>query len=113
VGTAIYLCGASGGKEGGALVCLDFKTGKVMWDQRQSGQRRAKGSLALADGLLYYYRLEDGTIVLVEPDPKQYTERSRLQQPDRSKLPAWPHPVVANGRLYVRDQDVLLCYNIK
>ncbi len=107
-----YLYGASGGNEGGALVCLDFKTGKVMWDQRQNGQRRAKGSLALADGLLYY-RMEDGTIVLIEPDPKQYTERSRFQQPDRTRLPAWAHPVIANGKLYVRDQDVLLCYNIK
>jgi outer membrane protein assembly factor BamB len=107
-----YLYGASGGNEGGALVCLDFKTGKVMWDQRQNGQRRAKGSLALADGLLYY-RMEDGTIVLIEPDPKQYTERSRFQQPDRTNLPAWSHPVVANGRLYIRDQDVLFCYNIK
>ncbi len=107
-----YLYGASGGNEGGALVCLDFKTGEVMWDQRQNGQRRAKGSLALADGLLYY-RMEDGTIVLIEPDPKQYTERSRFQPPDRSKLPAWAHPVVANGRLYVRDQDLLFCYNVK
>lgn len=107
-----YLYGATGGNEGGALACLDFKTGKVLWDQRQTGQRRAKGSLALADGLLYY-RMEDGTLILIEPDPKQYTERSRFQQPDRSELPAWPHPVIANGKLYLRDQDVLLCYNVK
>jgi outer membrane protein assembly factor BamB len=107
-----HLYGASGGNEGGALVCLDFKTGKVLWDQRDSVGRRAKGSLALADGLLYY-RMEDGTMVLIEPDPKQYTERSRFQQPDRTRLPAWSHPVVANGRLYVRDQDVLFCYNVK
>lgn len=106
------LYGASGGNEGGALACLDFKTGKVMWDLRQSGQRRAKGSLAFADGLLYY-RMEDGAIVLIKPDPKQYTELSRFQQPDRTRLPAWAHPVVANGKLYVRDQDVLFCYNVK
>ncbi|MBM4025215.1 MAG: PQQ-like beta-propeller repeat protein [Planctomycetes bacterium] len=107
-----YLYGASGGNEGGALVCLDFKTGQVMWDQRQDGQRRAKGSLAFADGLLYY-RMEDGTIVLIEPNPKQYTERSRFQQPDRTRLPAWSHPVIANGGLYVRDQDALFCYNVE
>jgi len=107
-----YLYGASGGNEGGALVCLDFKTDKVMWDQRQNGQRRAKGSLAFADGLLYY-RMEDDTIVLIEPDPKQYTERSRFQQPNRTSLPAWSHPVVANGRLYIRDQDVLFSYDVK
>jgi outer membrane protein assembly factor BamB len=107
-----YLYGASGGNEGGALVCLDFKTGKVMWDQRQNGQRRAKGSLALADGRLYY-RMEDGIVVLIEPSPKQYAERGRFEQPDRSEQPAWPHPVIANGKLYIRDQDVLFCYDVK
>lgn len=106
-----YLYGANGGNEGGALVCLDFETGKVLWDQRESVGRRAKGSLALADGLLYY-RMEDGTIVLIEPNSKQYTERGRFQQPDRTGLPAWSHPVVANGKLYIRDQDVLFCYDV-
>lgn len=106
------LYGASGGNEGGALVCLDFKTGKVLWDQRDSVGRRAKGSLALADGRLYY-RMENGTTVLIEPDSKQYIERGRFDQPDRSSLPAWPHPVIANGKLYLRDQNVLLCYDVK
>lgn len=106
------LYGASGGNEGGALVCLDFKTGKVMWDQRDTAGRRAKGSVALADGRLYY-RMEDGTIVLIEPSPKQYIERGRFEQPDRSSAPAWPHPVIANGKLYIRDQDVLFCYDVK
>ncbi len=106
------LYGASGGNEGGALVCLDFKTGKVLWDQRASVGRRAKGSLALADGRLYY-RMEDGAVLLIEPNPQQYVERGRFEQPDRTRLPAWAHPVVANGRLYVRDQDVLFCYDVK
>ena len=107
-----YLYGASGGNEGGALACLDFKTGKVMWDQRESVGRRAKGSVTLADGRLYY-RMESGTMVLIEPNPKQYVELGRFEQPDRSRLPAWPYPVIANGKLYIRDQDVLLCYDVK
>jgi len=107
-----YLYGASGGNEGGAMVCLDFKTGKVMWDQRDTVGRRAKGSVALADGRIYY-RMEDGTVVLIEPSPKQYIEHGRFEQPDRSKAPAWANPVVANGKLYISDQDVLLCYDIK
>jgi alcohol dehydrogenase (cytochrome c) len=107
-----YLYGANGGNSGGALVCLDFKTGEVMWDQRESAGRRAKGSLALADGRLYY-RMEDGVMVLIEPDPTQYTERGRFEQPDRRRPPAWAHPVIANGKLYVRDQDILFCYDVK
>ena len=107
------LYGANGGNEGGFLVCLDFKTGKVLWDGRDDTQRRApKGSLALADGRLYY-RTEKGAMLLVEPSPKEYLERGRFEQPDRSKLPAWAHPVVANGKLYLRDQDLLLCYDVK
>jgi outer membrane protein assembly factor BamB len=107
-----YLYGASGGNEGGALVCLDFQTGKVMWDQRESVGRRAKGSVTLADGRLYY-RMEDGTVVLIEPSPKQYIEHGRFEQPDRSRAPAWAYPVIANGKLYISDQDVLLCYDVK
>lgn len=106
------LYGANGGNSGGALACLDFKTGKVMWDQRESVGRRAKGSVALADGRLYY-RMEDGTMVLIEPSPKQYIEHGRFEQPDRSRQPAWPYPVIANGKLYVRDQDVMFCYDVK
>ncbi len=107
------LYGANGGNGGGFLVCLDFQTGKVLWDERDSGKRRApKGSVALADGRLYY-RTEKGTMLLIEPNPKQYVERGRFEQPDRSESPAWTHPVIANGKLYVRDQDMLLCYDVK
>ena len=106
------LYGANGGNSGGALICLDFATGNVLWDQRGSAGRRAKGSAALADGRLYY-RMENGAMLLIEPNPKQYVERGRFDQPDRSDKPAWTHPVIANGRLYVRDQDVLLVYDIK
>jgi outer membrane protein assembly factor BamB len=107
------LYGANGGNEGGFLVCLDFKTGNVLWDERDDAQHRApKGSVALADGRLYY-RTEKGTMLLIEPSSKQYIERGRFEQPDRSQQPDWAHPVIANGKLYLRDQDVLLCYDVK
>lgn len=107
------LYGANGGNEGGYLVCLDFKTGNVLWDERNDAERRApKGSVALADGRLYY-RTEKGALLLIEPSAKEYLERGRFEQPDRSKQPAWAHPVIANGKLYVRDQDLLFCYDVK
>ena len=68
--------------------------------------------MAFADGRLYY-RTEDGTVLLIEPSAKEYIERGRFKQPDRSRSPAWAHPVIANGKLYIRDQDVLLCYDVK
>jgi outer membrane protein assembly factor BamB len=106
------LYGANGGNEGGSLVCLDFQTGKVLWDTRDDDRRIKKGSLAQADGRLYY-RTEDGPVLLVEPNREKYVERGRFEQPDRTRLPAWAHPVIANGKLYIRDQDTLLCYDVK
>jgi outer membrane protein assembly factor BamB len=115
-GMIIYngaLYGANGGNEGGALVCLDLKTGDVLWDERDDPARRApKGSIALADDRLYY-RTEKGAILLIEPNPRNYVEHGRFEQPERTDLPAWAHPVIANGKLYVRDQDLLLCYDIR
>jgi outer membrane protein assembly factor BamB len=109
----VALYGANGGNEGGSLVCLDFQTGNVLWDGRDNpGGRAPKGSLTFADGRLYY-RSEEGPVLLIEPNPKQYVVCGRFDQPDRTKQPAWTHPVVANGKLYLRDQDLLLCYAVK
>ena len=101
------------GLGGGYLACLDFETGDVLWNEKDPDKRRVKkGAVAFADNLIYY-RTEEGEIVLIEPNKTEYIERGRFEQPDRSKSPAWTHPVLANGKLYVRDQDVLYCYNVK
>ena len=71
-----------------------------------------KGSVAYADGHLYV-RSERGKVTLVEANPARFVEKGRFEQPDRSTEPAWPHPVIAGGKLYLRDQDVLLCYDVK
>ncbi|GAA4423916.1 PQQ-binding-like beta-propeller repeat protein [Bremerella cremea] len=101
------LYGANGGNGGGFLSCLDFKTGDVLWRER----RAPKGALAMADGLLYL-RSEEGTVVLIQPNKEEYVELGRFEQPDRTDKPAWAHPVIANGKLYIRDHDLLLCYDI-
>ncbi len=107
------LYGSNGGNGGGNLVCLDFKTGAVKWDERNDKKHQVKkGSTTLADGRLYY-RQEDGTMTLIEPSPKEYIEHGRFMQPDRSRSNAWSYPVIANGKLYLRDQDLLFCYEIK
>jgi outer membrane protein assembly factor BamB len=90
------------------LTCLELKTGKVMWTNPSVG----KGSVTYADGMLIT-RSEHGPVGLVEASPKEYVEKSRFDQPDRSSAPSWPYPVVANGHLYLRDQDIMLCYDIR
>jgi outer membrane protein assembly factor BamB len=102
------LYGATGGNEAGMVECLDFHTGELLWKDRKAPM----GSLAYADRRLYLRSL-DGTMVLIEPNRERFVERGKFALPDRSNSPAWSHPVIANGRLYVRDQDVLLCYDVK
>ena len=102
------LFGAHGGNEGGFLTCMDFQTGKILWRDRNA----PKGSLLSADGRLYL-RAEGGRILLVEPSRDKLIVRGDFEQPDRSSVPAWAHPVIANGKLYIRDQDLLLCYDVK
>ena len=108
---AVY--GANGGNGGGYLACLDVQTGEVLWNEADRDKRRLKkGSVVYADGRIYY-RTEEEDIVLLEPSRKEYLERGRFRQPDRSDKPAWSHPVLANGKLYLRDQDTLFCYDVR
>lgn len=102
VGDHLYGTGAS------KLYCVDFKTGKVVWENAGVG----KGSILYADGYLYV-RSEKGVIALVEATPTAYREKGRFLQPMRSAQGTWAHPVIAGGRLYLRDWDVLYCYDVK
>ncbi|HZK80676.1 MAG TPA: PQQ-binding-like beta-propeller repeat protein, partial [Humisphaera sp.] len=98
-----------GSNDPGILTCMSIKDGSVAWKDRSVG----KGSLAYADGRLYLRAEGSGTVALVDASPEGYKELGQLKQPDRSHAAAWPHPVIAGGKLYLRDQDVLLCYDIK
>jgi outer membrane protein assembly factor BamB len=100
-----YIYGAN---DPGLLTCLDAKTGKVMWTNRSPG----KCSLLYVDGMLIA-RSEEGRVSLVAADPDGFQLLGQFEQPLRSELPSWPHPVVAGGRLYLRDQNTLLCYDVR
>jgi outer membrane protein assembly factor BamB len=102
VGDHVYGTGAA------ALLCVSFKDGEVAWQERGVG----KGSVCFADGHIYH-RGENGGVALVEATPAGYKEKGRFMQPDRSEKKAWPHPVVAGGKLYLRDWDALFCYDVK
>jgi outer membrane protein assembly factor BamB len=91
--------------------CQDFKTGAALW---QDKEKLGKGSLTFADGRLYL-RQEDkaGTVALIEASAAGYKEHGRFNPANRSQKQSWPHPVIANGKLYLRDQNVLSCYDVK
>lgn len=98
------------GFSGSIFSALDIETGALFWRDRSI----RKGSLTFADNRLYVFS-ERGDVALVEPSRAGYEQRGRfeLRQRDRSGENTWSHPVVANGLLYLRDQDVLVAYNVR
>ncbi len=108
-GGMVYLDGhLYGANDPGILMCLEHATGRVKWAARGPG----KCSLLLADGMLYC-RDENGPLSLVEATPEEFRLRGQFDQPQRSDQKAWPHLVIAGGMMCVRDQDVLLCYDVR
>jgi outer membrane protein assembly factor BamB len=96
------------GTTGTALLCVEFASGKVVWQDKCVG----KGSVLSADGMLYV-RGESGAVALVEATPSGYKEKGRFTPEKKSAKPSWPYPVVSNGRLYLRDGNFLYCYDVK
>lgn len=101
------------GSGGQSIMCVEFKTGTIKWEERGIGP----SSWLVADGRLYLHA-EKGEVALLEPTPEKYLERGHFAPPNRpARLnqmeKAWAYPVIADGRLYVRDQNSLWCYDIK
>jgi hypothetical protein len=86
---------------------MKFDTGEVAWRDRSVG----KGSVIFADDRLYLFS-ENGVVGLAEANPAGYREHGRFQLQTGS-LPTWSHPVVANGKLFLRDQDTLYAYDVR
>ena len=101
VGDVLY------GYDDSMLTAMRFKTGDVLWRHRSVG----KGSVLYADKHLYVLG-EDGTVGLVEAREDQYREISRFEIP-AGRYPTWAPPVIANGRMYIREQDNLLAFDVQ
>lgn len=100
VGDHLYSLGA------GRLICMNFMTGKIVWQDRSVG----KGSLVVADGMLYLLS-ERQQVGLAEATPEGYREHGKFKIESQGR-PSWAHPVVAGGRLYIRDQGKLTAYDV-
>ncbi len=100
----IYGTAQSGNK---GLVCLEWKTGKVMW----TAPATKMAVVVAADGMLYVYG-QDGTMYLVKPNPTAFEPVSQFTISEGTNE-HWAHPTIANGRLYIRHGDALMSYDIK
>jgi outer membrane protein assembly factor BamB len=112
MGGQVLLDGVIYGTNGQGLVAADFETGELHW-QGEGGP----GSVLYADARLYVH-YESGDVALVEATPEQFRERGHFAPPNQPPHPrgdremAWAYPVVANGRLYIRDLGSLWCYDV-
>jgi outer membrane protein assembly factor BamB len=112
IGGSVLVDGHLYGTNSQALICAEFATGKVKWQDRAI---RASSVLA-ADGRLYLHG-ENGDVALVELTPEAYREKGKFTPPGiqprgRVNSKAWTYPVVANGKLYIRDLGVVWCYDV-
>jgi outer membrane protein assembly factor BamB len=107
-----YLYGqADGNHSKRHWACLDWKTGKTMYSVEGLPTQRS-GSVTYADGMIY--ALSDlGTVALVPADPRGFEIISQFRLPTAGNDPAWAHPVVCGGRLYLRHKDTLYAYDIR
>jgi outer membrane protein assembly factor BamB len=103
VGENVY-----GYSDGKGWTCQNFKTGEAVWQEKE---KLRKGSLvAVGDRLVLRQEDKAGVVALIEASPDGYKEHGRFTPSFHSDKNIWAHPVVANGKLYLRDENVLLCY---
>ncbi len=114
-GVLLYQGNLYGYCEGKGWTCMDFATGKPKWQEKKA---LGKGAIHFADGHLYLLEEATGNVVLADASPNGWKEFSRFklapQTTQRSpKGMIWTHPVVANGHLYLRDQEYLFCFDVR
>ncbi|HJQ82282.1 MAG TPA: PQQ-binding-like beta-propeller repeat protein [Lacipirellulaceae bacterium] len=98
------------GHNQGLPMCVELLTGKIAWGPvRGPGEESA--AVLYADGHLYF-RYQNAVMALIEATPQEYRLKASFKLPSNLDN-SWPHPVIANGRLYLRDQDVLMCYDLR
>jgi outer membrane protein assembly factor BamB len=100
------------GHRNGLPMCIELETGKIVWGGQQRGPGSNSAAITMADDHLIF-RYESGEVALIEATPEAYRLKGHFKPAYVSGQPAWSHPVVIGGRLYLRDQDKLMCYDAR
>jgi outer membrane protein assembly factor BamB len=96
-------------EDSGTPYCAEFLTGKLRWKHRGAG---GSVSMVAADGYLYMH-YANGTMALVKASPDEYKVVSSFKIPNSGDRPGWAHPIIAGGRLYLREGDFILCFDVR
>jgi outer membrane protein assembly factor BamB len=115
-GVLLYGDHIYGHSDGGGIICQNFLSGEQVWtDGKRNG---SKGAVAFADGMLYCISEDRGECFLVKATPEGYEEAGRFTLAPQTEQRSpdgriWTHPVICNGRLYLRDQEIICCYDVR
>jgi hypothetical protein len=94
----------------GFPVCVEFKTGKIVWGEGERGPGGGSAAVIFVDGHLIF-RYQDGVVALIEATPDRYNLEGTFK-PDFTEAPNWAHPVVCDGKLYLRQKGHLMCFDV-
>ena len=106
IGDYVYM---GHGHNNGFPACVEWKTGKNLWDKAR-GAGTGSAAIVVAEGKLYF-RYQDSTMALIDTSKDKYVLISKFKLPTHNGE-SWPHPVIAGGKLFIRDQDELVCFKI-
>ncbi len=99
------------GQNRGAPTCLELLTGKIAW--KEEPVSRGSAAVLLADGRIVF-RYDDGVVALVEATPQEFRLKGKFKDAATARgQTAWAHPVIHDGKLYLRTDDVLMCYDVR
>lgn len=103
-----------GHSDSGGWTCQNFEDGKVLWQSGNLG----KGAIGYADGHFYCVDENNGSVALITASPTGWEEKGRFTLSPQTKLRkkdgrVWTHPIILNGKLYLRDQEIIHCYDVK
>lgn len=105
----LYSYSGESSKKKGQFKCVEMATGKEMWSTDQIGQ----GTATYVDGHLICFDIR-GNLYLVKPDPESFKLSGAINKAmENVKSPSWTVPVAANGKLYLRYLQHLMCYALK
>ncbi len=95
----------------GFPICVEAMTGKIIWGGKTRGPGDGSAAVVYADGNIIF-RYQNGTVALVEATTEDYKLKGSFK-PEFQQKESWAHPVIAGGKLYLREQDKLMCYELK
>ena len=98
------------GHNNGFPICVDLISGDVKWGGQIRGVGNGSAAITAADGHVIF-RYQSGELALVEATPTEYKLKGSFK-PEFQQRESWAQPVVCGGKLFLREQNTLMCYNL-